>query len=136
MHDTKIAIILRDDLAHWQKLNVASFLASGVAIQFPETHAKPLVTASGSRYLPFFNQPVLVYRADDREQIKRASARARERELHVGIYTSALFATMNEEDNSRAIASLSDEDQDLVGIVVFGEYKKVNKALDGLKLHP
>jgi hypothetical protein len=29
--DTKIAIVIRADLEAWQKLNVASFLASGVA---------------------------------------------------------------------------------------------------------
>ena len=28
--DTKIAIILREDLATWQKLNVTSFLTSGI----------------------------------------------------------------------------------------------------------
>ena len=28
--DTKIAIVVRDDLATWQKLNVAAFLTSGV----------------------------------------------------------------------------------------------------------
>ena len=28
--DTKIAIIVRDDLATWQKLNVTAFLTSGV----------------------------------------------------------------------------------------------------------
>jgi hypothetical protein len=134
--ERKLAIIVRDDLASWQKLNVASFLAGAVAIQFPDTHGGPLVTASGTAYLPLFNQPVLVYRADDREQIKRALTRAKERELHIGIYSYPLFATMTEEDNLRAIADKSDADQDLVGIVVFGEYKKVNKALDGLKLHP
>ena len=31
--DTKIAIVLRDDLETWQKLNVTAFLASGVAAQ-------------------------------------------------------------------------------------------------------
>lgn len=29
--DTKIAIVLRDDLAVWQKLNVTTFLVSGIA---------------------------------------------------------------------------------------------------------
>ena len=28
--DTKIAIVLRDDLETWQELNVTAFLASGV----------------------------------------------------------------------------------------------------------
>jgi hypothetical protein len=29
--DTKIGIVVREDLAIWQKLNVTAFLASGVA---------------------------------------------------------------------------------------------------------
>lgn len=29
--DTKIAVVIRNDLEAWQKLNVASFLTSGVA---------------------------------------------------------------------------------------------------------
>ncbi|HET6193901.1 MAG TPA: DUF2000 family protein, partial [Trebonia sp.] len=28
--DTKIAVLLRDDLEVWQRLNVASFLVSGI----------------------------------------------------------------------------------------------------------
>ena len=30
MFDTKIAIIIRDDLATWQKLNVTAFLMNGI----------------------------------------------------------------------------------------------------------
>ena len=30
MFDTKIAILVRDDLATWQKLNVAAFFMSGI----------------------------------------------------------------------------------------------------------
>ena len=30
MFDTKIAVIIRDDLATWQKLNVTAFLMSGI----------------------------------------------------------------------------------------------------------
>jgi hypothetical protein len=29
--DTKIAIVVREDLAAWQKLNVAAFLSGGLA---------------------------------------------------------------------------------------------------------
>jgi Uncharacterized protein conserved in bacteria len=30
MFDTKIAVVIRDDLAVWQKLNVVAFLTSGI----------------------------------------------------------------------------------------------------------
>jgi hypothetical protein len=53
MHENKIAIVLHDDLKSWQKLNVTAFLASAIAIEFPELRGRHLVTASGNTYLPF-----------------------------------------------------------------------------------
>ncbi|ELR73168.1 hypothetical protein C900_05217 [Fulvivirga imtechensis AK7] len=135
-YSNKIALIVRNDLLDWQKLNVASFLASAVAIEFPEVHGKPFVNASGSQYLPFVKHPVLVYQADDESQLKRAYARARERNLRIGIYTEPLFATKNEEENHIEIAKCTDDEQPLVGLVMYGDNKAVNKALDGLKFHP
>jgi hypothetical protein len=135
MYDNKIAVVIKDDLQNWQKLNVTSFLASSVAIQFPETHGKALVSASGTAYLPFFKHPILVYKADTEEQLQRAFARSKDRELNIGIYSSAQFATKNEEQNLEEIGRRTDDNLDLVGIIVYGPNKKVDKALDGLKLH-
>ena len=136
MYDTKIALIIRQDLQTWQKLNVAAFLASSVAIQFPQTHGQVLTNASGSVYLPFLKHPILVYGADDAAQLNRALGRARERELAIGIYTMPLFSTKNEEGNLAEIANYTDENQDLAGLVVYGENRKVDKALSGLRFHP
>ena len=136
MHYThKIAIVLQDNLQSWQKINVSCFLASAVAIKFPETHGRALVSASGSEFLPFIKHPVLVYKAGSVEKLKRAFNRARERNLDIGIYTNALFNTKNEEGNIAEIAAVEDEHLDLVGIIIYGENRKVDKALDGLKLH-
>ncbi len=135
MHEKKIAIIIRDDLKTWQKLNVAAFLAGAVTIEFPELHGRRLVTASGNTYMPFIRQPVLVYKADDLNQMQRVFKRAKERELHIGIYSSPLFETMTEQDNLDATARIPDDEQDLVGLILYGENKKVNKAIDGLKFH-
>jgi hypothetical protein len=135
MYPDKIAVVIKDDLATWQKLNVTAFLASSVAIAFPDTHGKPLINAQGQTYLPFMIHPVLVYKADNDAQLKRAFARAKDRGLHIGIYTSGQFATKNEQENLAEIAKYTDEELTLVGIVVYGENKKVDKALDGLKFH-
>ncbi len=135
MHENKIAIIVRDDLMNWQKLNVTAFLASAVAIEFPELHGRHLVTASGKTYLPFIKQPVLVYKADDLNQMQRVFKRAKERELNIGIYSAPLFETMTEQDNLDATAKYTDDEQDLVGLIIYGESKRVNKAIDGLKFH-
>jgi hypothetical protein len=134
-YDNKIAIVIKNDLENWQKLNVTSFLASSVAIKFPDTHGKPFVNASNSEYLPFIKHPILIFKADTDAEIKRAFNRAKDRELNIGIFTAPLFATKNEEENLIEIAKYNDENQNLVGIVVYGDTKKVNKALDGLNFH-
>jgi hypothetical protein len=134
-YDNKIAVVIINDLPDWQKLNVVSFLASSVAIQFPDTHGKPLINASGSEYLPFLKHPILIYKAENGAEIKRAFRRAKERQLNIGIYTRPLFATKGEEENLFEISKYTDEEQELSGIVLYGENKKIDKAIDGLKFH-
>ena len=41
--DTKIAVVLRDDLAVWQKTNVTAFLVSGMAAANPNVVGEPYV---------------------------------------------------------------------------------------------
>lgn len=135
MYDTKIALIIRQDLLTWQKLNVAAFLASSVAIQFPQTHGQAFINGSGSTYLPFIKHPILIYGADDEGQMKRAFGRARDRDLAIGIYTMPLFSTKNEEGNLVEMAKCTDEEQDLVGLILYGENRKVDKAISGLRFH-
>ena len=135
MYDKKISIVIKSDLPVWQKLNVAAFLASSVAIRFEETHGNAFVNASGSEYLPFIKHPILIYKADNDTQLRRAFNRAKERELHIGIYTTSLFDTKNEEENLAEISKYADDEQELAGIIIYGENRKVDKALDGLKFH-
>jgi len=49
--DTKIAVVIRTDLEPWQKLNVASFLTSGIAAAFPQCIGEPYEDGSGTKYL-------------------------------------------------------------------------------------
>ena len=136
MYYKKIAIIIKNDLLTWQKLNVTAFLASSVAIKYEETHGKAFVNSSGSEYLPFIKHPILIYKADTDAALKRAFTRAKERDLSIGIYTNPLFSTKNEEGNHIEIAKYTDEGQELAGIIIYGENKKIDKALDGLEFHP
>lgn len=135
MYDNKIAIVIMDDLLTWQKLNITAFLAGSVAIRLPETHGAELVSASGTAYLPFFKQPILIYKADTGDQLIRAFNRAKDRQLHMGIYTRNHFSTKTEAENIAEIARHTDGNLDLVGIIVYGPNKKVDKALDGLRFH-
>ena len=46
--DTKIAVIIRTDLEPWQKLNVASFLAGGIAAINAADGTRPTISLSST----------------------------------------------------------------------------------------
>jgi hypothetical protein len=131
---TKIAVVLREDLPVWQKLNATAFLASGVAGTEPDCIGEPYQDASGHRYLPMFRQPVLVF-ACNAEQLRRAYDRLRDCGLSFSVFTEDLFRTNHDAANRAAVKAVRSEDLRLVGMAVRGERKLVDKALKGLSLH-
>ena len=133
--DTKLAVVLRDDLAVWQKTNVTAFLVSGIAGTVPDVVGEPYRDASGNEYLPMFVQPVLVYRADA-GALRRAFARARDRDVTLAVYTADLFETGHDAANRAAVAAVTEDELDLVGIAFRAERKVVDKVVDGLRFHP
>lgn len=133
--DTKIAVVVREDLAVWQKLNVVAFLSSAVAGGAPETIGEPYEDGSGTRYLPMFRQPVLVY-AGDAAALTRAHGRVASRGLCAAVYTEELFGTDNDEDNRAAIRAVAADRLRLVGLAAYGPRAAVDRALEGLGLHP
>ena len=133
--DTKVAVVLLEELLAWQKLNVACFLAGGLVGQFPELAGEPYADASGARYGPLIRQPVLVFAANG-EQLGAALQRARERGIVASIYTKGLFATVNDADNRAVVAALATGQLDLAGIAVHGRKKEVDRVTAGLRLHP
>ena len=133
--DTKIGIVVRSDLAVWQKLNVTAFLASAVAGAVPETIGSEYEDGSGSVYLPLFRQPVLVYAATY-EQLTQVHERATARELVMGIYIDEMFKTGNDTDNRAAVHSVPTAELRLAGLSLYGPKTPVEKSLKGLPLHP
>jgi hypothetical protein len=133
--DTKIAIVVRADLAAWQKLNVTAFLASAVAGGVEGVLGKPYEDASANRYLEMFRQPVLVF-AGDGEALTRVHGRALGRALPMAVYTEELFATDNDDDNRAAVRAVAAEDLNLVGLAVHGPRNVIDKVCKGLALHP
>jgi hypothetical protein len=133
--DTKIAVVLLDDLTGWQKTNVTAFLVSGIAGTVPGVVGEPYRDASGNEYLPMFVQPVLVYEADA-PGLRRAYDRAMSRGVTPSLYTRDLFATNHDEANRAAVAAVPAEDLELAGIAFRAERKTVDKVVDRLRLHP
>lgn len=133
--DTKIAVVLLDDLAVWQKTNVTAFLVSGIAGTVDGIVGEPYRDASGNEYLPMFVQPVLVYQAGS-AALRRAYDRAMDRGVTPAIYTRELFTTNHDAANRAAVAPVAAEDLDLVGIALRAERKTVDKIVDRLRFHP
>ncbi|MDF5755363.1 DUF2000 family protein [Spongiactinospora sp. TRM90649] len=133
--DTKIGIVVREDLAVWQKLNVTAFLAGGVAGGFPEVVGEPYGDASGNVYLPMIRQPVLVY-TGAAAALTLAHTRALSRGLGLAVYTEDLFKTGHDEENRAAVRAVAAADLRLAGIAVHGPRNAVDKTLKGLVLHP
>jgi hypothetical protein len=133
--DTKIAVVLREDLAVWQKTNVTAFLVSGIAGTVDGVVGEPYRDASGNEYLPMFVQPVLVYEADT-AALRRAYERALEREVRPAVYTKELFATNHDAANRAAVAAVPAAELDLVGIAFRAERKVVDRVVDRLRFHP
>ncbi len=131
--DTKIAVLLRDDLETWQKLNVTAFLCSGIAAD-PELIGEPYADADGTAYLPMFRQPVLVLDGD-KALLTAARERAVRRELRAAVFTTELFATGHDEANRAAVAAVPGAGLDLVGLAVHGPRNAVDKVLKGATLH-
>lgn len=131
--DTKIAIVLRDDLETWQKLNVTAFLASGVAAN-AELLGEPYTDADGTLYTPMFRQPVLVFEGA-KETLTTAHGRALSRALPRAVFTSDLFGTGNDRDNRAAVRAVGTDQLDLVGLAVYGPRNAVDKVLKGARMH-
>lgn len=132
---TKIAVVVRDDLAGWQRLNVTAFLASGITAAHPELMGEDYVDAYGREYLPLLGLPVLVYAAPA-PGLAHSHARAVSRDLPTAIYSHGMFTTGNDTDNRGVVAERTTDDLDLVGFAVRGPRNAVDKICKGLALHP
>lgn len=132
--DTKIAIVVRDDLEVWQRLNVTAFLASGIAAEHPHLVGEPYEDADGTTYLRLLGMPVLVFEGS-KEGIGAARERAVRRALPTAVYTSDMFRTGHDAANREVVRPVPGVDLDLVGLAVFGPRNAVDKTLKGCALH-
>ncbi|GAA0393835.1 DUF2000 domain-containing protein [Micromonospora gifhornensis] len=133
--DTKIAVLLRDDLPVWQRLNMTAFLVSGISRAAPEVIGEPYADADDTPYLPMFRQPVLVF-AGSKEVLTAAHQCAVGRSLPLAVFTLDLFSTGNDRDNRAAVRAVGRADLDLTGLAVYGPRNGVDKVIKGARMHP
>jgi hypothetical protein len=132
---TKAAVVVRDDLPLWQRLNVTGFLVSGLVGGTEErVVGDDYVDADEQHYLPMLVQPLFILEASA-SKLQTVRRRAAERDVPVAIYTSELFATGHDEANRAAVHAVSTEDLDLVGIGLRAPHRDADAILRGLRRH-
>lgn len=134
MFDTKIVVVLREDLASWQKLNVTAFLTSGIVAQQPSVIGEPYRDAVGNVYNPLSVQPIVVLAADQ-ETLRTIHRRSLEREVISSLYIEEMFATGHDAANRAVFAEYSPETAKVVGIALRTDKKIADKITKGARLH-
>jgi hypothetical protein len=134
--DTKTAVVVRDDLAAWQRLNVCAFLISGVvSAAGRETIGEDYLDADGNRYLPLLVQPVLVLEGSA-AKLATVRERAARREVPIALYTMEMFSTGNDVDNRAAVRAVAAAELDIVGVALRAPHRDADAVLRGLSRHP
>ena len=134
MFDTKISVVVREDLATWQKLNVVAFLTSGVVGANPALLGEPYEDAVGNLYNPLLIQPTIVLSAD-RETIKTIYGRAMERRIRFSLYIEDVFATGHDAANRATVKQYAPDAMNVVGLALREDKKVIDKITKGARMH-
>lgn len=132
--DTKVVVVLAEQLAPWQELNVTAFLMSGIATSDSDLVGLPYRDGDGNQYLPMLRQPVVVMSAGA-ELLATVRTRALSRGVSVALYTRDLFGTGHDEANRAAVAAAPADSLDIVGLAVRGPRNLVDKVVKGARMH-
>lgn len=134
MFDTKIAIVLRNNLASWQTLNVTAFLMSGITGQNPEIIGEAYKDRAGNLYNALSIQPIIVLSADE-ATIAAIHRRSLERGVTSSIFIEEMFATGHDAANRAVFAEYAPDDAKVVGIALRADKKIVDKIIKGAVMH-
>lgn len=134
MFDTKIVIILRDDLKPWQELNVTAFLATGIAGAEPSIIGEPYRDRAGNIHNPMSIQPMVVLSADA-ETMARAHRKCLDAGVRASAYVEEMFSTGHDAANRAVFAQFAPEDARLVGLAFRAPKKIADKIGKGARMH-
>lgn len=132
--DTKIAIVVAEDLAVWQKLNVTAFLTSGIIGSTEDIMGEIYEDGSQKNYLPLCIQPMIVLKTN-RARLQTILNRANSRGVAAAIYIEDMFATGHDAANRATVTQYPSEALPLVGLAVRADKKTIDKIIKGAKLH-
>lgn len=134
MFETKFVVVVREDLAAWQKLNVTAFLSTGIAAAKPDIIGESYRDAAGNVYHPMSIQPVIVLSAD-KETIGRIHQRTLNRSVPASLYIEEMFATGHDTANRQVFAEFGPETAKVVGLAFHCDRKIADKISKGARMH-
>lgn len=135
MFDTKVALVLRNDLEAWQSLNVTAFLMSGIVAQTPDIIGEAYIDAKQNIYNPLSRQPAIVLAADQ-VTLTKIHRRVLDRGVTASAYIEEMFATGHDAANREVFAAVDPEQAKFVGIGIHADKRIVDKITKGAKMHP
>ena len=131
--DIKIAVVLREDLPVWKKLNVTAFTVSGIAGSTEEIIGEKYEDKSGNTYLPMITQPIVIYSANS-EKIKKVHEKALRKGVLFSIFTEDLFLSSTDEASREAVKACNSNELNIVGMAFQNEKRIIDKIVKGLSL--
>lgn len=134
MFDTKIAVVLRDDLLTWQALNVNAFLVGGLVAQTPGIIGKPYEDLDGNRFNPLIAQPIIILSAGS-ELLTTIHGRCITRGITVSAYVEEMFSTGDDVANREVFSQFGPDNAKVVGIAMRADRKIVDKITKGASKH-
>ena len=134
MFDTKIAIIIRDDLATLQKLNVTAFLMSGITGANPGIVGKTYQDRVEKRHLAMSVQPVIVL-AGTANVLTNIRNRANDTRVDPVAYIEDMFSTGHDDANRAVFAEHDATEANTVEIALSVDKKIVDKITKGARMH-
>ncbi|MTH97734.1 DUF2000 family protein [Roseibium sp. RKSG952] len=134
MFDTKFVVVVRDDLATWQKLNVTAFLSTGIAAAKPEIIGENYRDAAGNVYHPLSAQPIIVLSAD-KGLLSKIRMRALQRDIRASLYIDEMFSTGHDAANRAVFAQVPLEETCIAGIAFHAGKRIADKITKGAKMH-
>jgi hypothetical protein len=133
--DTKISVVVGEDLATWQKLNVVASPISGVVGAKAGLVGEPYEDAAGNIYNPLMIQPMIILGAD-RDTLKAIYGRAMERRVRLSLYIEDMFSTGHDDANRAAVKRYAPDAMNVVGLALREHKKVVDKITKGARMHP
>ncbi|MBG6155434.1 hypothetical protein IWQ52_001483 [Labrenzia sp. EL_159] len=135
MFATKFVVVVRDDLAVWQKLNVTAFLSTGIASAAPGIIGENYRDAAGNSYHPMSVQPIIVLGADE-TLLKKIHARSLQRGVRTSLYVEEMFSTGHDAANREVFGKYTPEEASVVGLALHADRKTADRITKGARMHP